>query len=619
MRHFSKSDPVIALAFCIFLLGIATGFISGFDKWYSPQTADMVQTLALMQGHFALSDNPAYIQIDMLWHNGAVQQVWGLGVPILFLPFYIVANLFGFLTFPDRAIFLILLFSTALLLFYSFRDFFRNASVTHPQRGALLLACGFILFPPLYLLIKNNFSVYNETIAFLYICSGLLFALLVRFLNKKDSTTFYLLLFWAGFLPLVRPTGLFYALPAGCIALVIAFRHRWRLSRILLGIGLSLVGIVFLCATNYIRFGGIAEFGHSLNFYSGSEIIELTRFPNDFSRTPFLAKFIETAGILFIGDVNDTGNIFHTPDKNGVPFPVENARFRALSFHVFDLFYLLFLCTCIALPFIFRNTFRAQPHIPAFFFFGIFSLLSLLVFYSFAPFFASRYLVDFALSFFVLIAFVVSLFLIHFTQVQKKILPSVLCFTLVAWFIFEVAGPYTPPFRAKTTPSVTSDSRLLSVYRALPSRHIPLSYEVESVSPIRQRPFSTTAINTSAGEGFIPSKTNIPFNAVGWRYDTGKVSRAAMFFLANPHSLVLTLSTVGVSSEFLHANVKAKIGLEYLVLQSVTQDPEGIITVRFAGPTKPVYQSGIQVAFIDFTEHGSKSGNNIFLRKLTWE
>ena len=75
---------------------------------------------ALYNGQLFLSDRPELgIHHDFEFHNGALYTHWGYGVPLLQMPFHLLATAFssgpGFHPFPDRAIFLFyLLLGTAL-------------------------------------------------------------------------------------------------------------------------------------------------------------------------------------------------------------------------------------------------------------------------------------------------------------------------------------------------------------------------------------------------------------------------------------------------------------------------------------------------------------------------
>jgi hypothetical protein len=75
------------------------------------------QTEELLKGNLSLSQNPENTTLDLVLYNGKVQQVWGYGVPLLRLPFEVLAKICGFRFFPDR---ITLAFYIFLSLFISF-------------------------------------------------------------------------------------------------------------------------------------------------------------------------------------------------------------------------------------------------------------------------------------------------------------------------------------------------------------------------------------------------------------------------------------------------------------------------------------------------------------------
>ena len=76
-----------------------------------------LQTDALMAGHLSLSTNLSFIEFDLTYSNGGVQQVWGLGVPLWRLLYELPAQLLFHQTAPDR---LALWIALALLLYLTY-------------------------------------------------------------------------------------------------------------------------------------------------------------------------------------------------------------------------------------------------------------------------------------------------------------------------------------------------------------------------------------------------------------------------------------------------------------------------------------------------------------------
>jgi len=85
---------VLALFVAVsFSLGFATHIIEP-GKWFQNHAVYQQQVEAFLRGEFALGRNPSDLKMDLAWHDGRVQQVWGLGAPLLLLPTYLLSKLF---------------------------------------------------------------------------------------------------------------------------------------------------------------------------------------------------------------------------------------------------------------------------------------------------------------------------------------------------------------------------------------------------------------------------------------------------------------------------------------------------------------------------------------------
>ena len=78
-----------------------------WGAWYSGDFTYRLQTAALLRGSLALQGVPHGQRYDWAWGRGS-QQVWGLGMPLLRLPFEAAAQLLGGFGFPDALTFVIL-------------------------------------------------------------------------------------------------------------------------------------------------------------------------------------------------------------------------------------------------------------------------------------------------------------------------------------------------------------------------------------------------------------------------------------------------------------------------------------------------------------------------------
>ncbi|MEI7999635.1 MAG: hypothetical protein WCH62_09060, partial [Candidatus Omnitrophota bacterium] len=83
------------------------------SRLYSTSIAHRLQTNAFLQGKLFLSQYPFGFLHDFIWTEHGMSQNWGLGVPLLKLPFEWLSNQCGFGHFPDR---LTLLFYFSLMI-----------------------------------------------------------------------------------------------------------------------------------------------------------------------------------------------------------------------------------------------------------------------------------------------------------------------------------------------------------------------------------------------------------------------------------------------------------------------------------------------------------------------
>src|ERR1700704_4190932 len=86
------------------LLLVFCRVIPSWEIWYSESPYYREQIIAFLHGDLALSHNPVDLKMDLCWSEKGVQQVWGLGIPLLELPFNVLARAFGYSFFPDRIV-----------------------------------------------------------------------------------------------------------------------------------------------------------------------------------------------------------------------------------------------------------------------------------------------------------------------------------------------------------------------------------------------------------------------------------------------------------------------------------------------------------------------------------
>jgi hypothetical protein len=118
--------------------------------WYSGSWAHRLQTEAFFRGTFALQPVPNGQMADWAWGNGS-QQVWGLGVPFVRMPFEALGKLAGGVGFPDRMTLLLAFTAVAAVLSAAFAG-------TEPwERACMLHVTAFT--PAIMTLCRTRLSV----------------------------------------------------------------------------------------------------------------------------------------------------------------------------------------------------------------------------------------------------------------------------------------------------------------------------------------------------------------------------------------------------------------------------------------------------------------------------
>lgn len=376
-----------------------TGLIPMIGQWYSFDQSFRLQTDAFLEGGLAINPVPYGHRYDWAWGNG-IHQVWGLGVPIIRLPFEILGKIFGSFGFPDRIVFVIFYFFVTAIFWKSL-----DSTVT-PEPGiknrlrkrlqnipALILV---MLNPAFITMIRAKFEPYDEVVAYSYLWAIMLFALILLLLNNSKGWLFFLICFLAGFSPNIRPTAISYGIGTFLIASYLAMHNRIRFRW--LGLIFFSGGIVFLLITNYLRFNSPFEFGHKL-ILSGSSIQDyMMKFSNPVAQMPFLSAASGLFSDLFFTDLN-TSHLIDDRLLSGSDFP----RIREFYFRPYDLVtpFLLFLSWFIAAVVRRKSGFLSHLDIKPIQIAGLWSLCSFIIlfyFYMRFPVLSSRYFVDFGAS-----------------------------------------------------------------------------------------------------------------------------------------------------------------------------------------------------------------------------
>ena len=339
--------------------------INGFtmSTMYSGADVHRVQTAALLDGHFWLSKSIADVEFDNTFYSGSVQQVWGLGYPLLLLPFEWGARVLGVSPFPDRVL---MLACIACGLYYGMTLVLpgRSVALSLPERVAIVALV--LLSPPLWTLIAlGPHSNYDDPSVYgLLAASTILFSLIRVYLFglRRDIL---ICGFVAGMAGLIRPTHLVAAgAGVGLVAVIIYFRYRSRVPTLVVSMTMAIAGVAFLFYSNSVRFGHWTEFGHKLTATTSDGLLT-SRFINPFTAASVPQAVGELIGALFLcyGNIRDKGAFDQALFIGQTPY------FRCRDFYVsaFDATLLLFVIAGFATSLVLLarvNRMRGGPALP---------------------------------------------------------------------------------------------------------------------------------------------------------------------------------------------------------------------------------------------------------------
>ncbi|MDO8446201.1 MAG: hypothetical protein Q7T53_08885 [Deltaproteobacteria bacterium] len=547
--------PIIITGIMLYV----TGLIPEIGKWYSFNQSLRLQTDAFLRGELALNPVPYGHSGDWAWGNG-MHQLWGLGVPIIRLPFEILGKAFGSFGFPDRIVFAIVYFLVAAIFWksldslintdLSIRDQFKKRVKNIP-----ILVFG-LLNPAFITMVRARFDSYEEVIAYSYLWALMLFALLLLFLNNHKSRLFFLICFLAGFSPNLRPTAISY----GAVTLLMIFylakdrqiKFRW------LGLLLFSAGIIFLLVTNYLRFNSPIEFGHNL-LLSGYPIQDyIMKFDDSFARMPILNAGSELFSDLFFTDL-DIPYFLDERLLTGSGFP----RIREFYFRPYDSLtpFLLFLSwVIVAVGLINKSSFSSSLDKKVIQMSGLWSFCSfvmLFYFYSRFPVFSSRYFVDFGAS---IVIGIIALYFYIGRLVQYKfsknisyVLNLILSAVFLGWSLFSLT-------HAKINPRHWHRSEI--------RKTICITAEVAQKELTQMRQTTDPLLPVEYKCRDQESKYGIPFNNRGWDItDSCMVNPVTTHFLDSPECLAIHVEPVGGVPEWMRKiysdeEIEVKAGLK---------------------------------------------------------
>ncbi len=437
-----KNDPLfIALEAAIFILLLwfyasHSLLLPDPSKPYSQNIAYQLQTNAFLQGKVALSPRPFGIPFDYLYTEHGMQQTWGVGVPLLRLPFEWGYRECGFYYFPDRFILLFYIILMMVILNLALRLLLSASGLIAHSAMGCLIRWGFIAWilfsPAMNGLIENDFDVYQEAIFYGCIYSYILLALFWIYIQRPHKQILIIVCLLSGMACLIRPTLIFYGLVTAITAMVFVYQKTRNIQLIMIGFLCFFVGVCLDMAFNYIRFGAMLEFGYSASL-SGPTANYMLRFDNPFRYENFFRAAKELISALFF---NYSYLAQHYPRLREHQFPVFNVSHLIiwaggivfiLSYHFFRQPLLSMRVNKTCLRIVYLSTIWGEASFFLFF-----------IFYLYSPGLCSRYLSEFSVALNVILAALVLLGLSFinscFSGLKRKFLRYVFFLFLITLF-----------------------------------------------------------------------------------------------------------------------------------------------------------------------------------------
>jgi len=323
---------------CAVYLNARTELVPKLGEWYPADAhpAVLLQLRAWFSGRLALVPHPVAGGYDSVWGRGGMHTNFGLGLPILSVPFHVVARMFGAPGFPDQLRFLVLYAAVAALFTWALH----RASRSEPTR--LIASAGIsgfvFLFPTFVGLLATRFLIYEQTIAVGAVWSILLLAGVLTLLERATTPRLVVVCAAAAFSVFIRAPLTAYGLTTVVLAMVIAQRGGLPHRGLALGVATaSFVTALYLVA-NFVRFGSPLEAGYA-NIVSSAFVNRLTRWGVGFASTPLRTAAKELFATLFL--LAPVPSEIITTVPAGVPASVApyavGARWREYSSPAYDL------------------------------------------------------------------------------------------------------------------------------------------------------------------------------------------------------------------------------------------------------------------------------------------
>lgn len=576
----------IAIAIVLGVLFLYLTDSATISEWYSPDLNYRFQTDAFLKGDLEIRNHPYEHGYDWVWGNG-IHQNWGLGVPMLRLPFEAAARVFGVSGFPDRLVFLFYFAFAAFVFLLGVRSIFEETDQSQLSQyiESLFITLVCFISPTLVAMTLIRFHAYEEAAVYNCIWAFGLIGLLIYLCYRTKISLFLIICFLAGFSPLIRPTGLFYGLCAVGLALYLMYRSKVPFNYLIIGLLLFGVCPFFQIYTNYLRFGEFFEFGYHRILDLIPALGFMLKFGYPFTDESFFSAVSELFGSLFL-----------VKHLNGLDFFKESIhgwqanffRFREYYFPGFSLilFLMMLIGWAVALTSrrikvgAFQITEKTRQVFLIMGLWSIFGFIILFFFYLKKPAFSSRYAIDFLPA----LAVGTSVFLIFGMTVVKRLLTIQLSNILIGVFIVVwVSG--------NGVYASWVEKQRLPAYK--PTAAIDLD-TVDLMKP--EAPTDMPDLPALYSFETTKNNYNIPINLWGWycypgqygRLDPkymGMVGSTVTLFLGPLDCIELRVKKWRPELEYDMDTIQVKVGTQLLVRKKIDES-NGIHTLKFC-PKKP--------------------------------
>lgn len=571
--------------------------IPSFGEWYSFDQSFRLQTEAFLKGKLAIQPVPYGHRHDWAWGSG-MHQLWGLGVPFLQLPFNLLAKLFGVFGFPDRIIFLIFYIIIS-AIFWKALDSTATLGIpveeSFKKRVSNLPVFFFAFLNPGFIaMLRAKFGPYEEAIAYGYLVSFLLFALLILFANNRRVYLYFVICLLSGFSPIFRPTVGAYGLITFLLAFYLAKAGKMRL--IWAGPFIFLIGIASILWTNYLRFNNPIEFGNFVGLTGSPMADYIGKFDNPVNWFPFTTSAKELLSALFFIDFYRLYVL-----NQGILWQSNPLRWFELNFKPYDFVTLVLLLlgwvVAAAAPLACRNK---RPFLPdektkdlikAAGTWSFVSFIMLFLFYSRWPGLLSRYLVDFGPA----IVIGISILYLYLMDIISAYLPRkvssplniAVCALFISWVFISII-----------------QARIIPLYGHLSKVELTnvTTSEVAKKKLQEMRRTEGPSLPTVYRCGDQEYKYEIPYNNAGWDISAScTVSLVTTHFLENARCLGIYIEPIGGipnwgAINYSDEEIEVKMGLERL--HRISDIPWGYgKVIKYCSEEKNNDDSGIYKKF----------------------